>query len=94
MTLQGVGSDFVRKVQSAYLDALYAFLDGLVELAFSAPEAIFAPEQPQTRLKRVFTARNEDPRSKEIDVHNVVRMPHGHTGTKLTTRCHRTSASC
>lgn len=33
--------DYQRKVQSAFLDGLYAFLDGLVHVAFSDPDQVF-----------------------------------------------------
>ena len=35
--VQTLPPDFVDRVQAAYLDAFYAFLDGLVHVAFSDP---------------------------------------------------------
>lgn len=37
--LQTIPADFARRIHTAYLDALYLFLDGLVALAFSEPKA-------------------------------------------------------
>ena len=55
----------MRKIKAAFLDGLYAFLDGLVHVAFSDPETIFA------------TARKDGisrAGPKEVDVSNVVSL--------------------
>lgn len=62
----------MRKVQSSFLDALYAFLDGLVHVAFSDPEAIFVSGRPTIRRATLDSA--EDGRPKEVDVRNVVSL--------------------
>lgn len=66
---QDIPSEYIKKVQSAFLDALYAFLDGLVHVAFSDPDAIFS-SPPSTR--EVADALGGDGRPKEVDVRNVV----------------------
>lgn len=38
--VQSIPADFARRIHTAYLDALYLFLDGLVALAFSEPNAL------------------------------------------------------
>lgn len=76
MYVQDIPSDFSRRIQSAYLDALYAFLDGLVHVAFSDPETIFTtPEKSSARknLPGAVSKESEDGRSKEVDIRNVVR---------------------
>ncbi|ORY73403.1 exocyst complex component Sec5-domain-containing protein [Leucosporidium creatinivorum] len=61
--------EFVRKVQSSFLDALYAFLDGLVHVAFSDPEAIFTSGKLVTR--RAPFENDDSGRPKEVDIRNV-----------------------
>ncbi|KAK4057640.1 Exocyst complex component S5 [Microbotryomycetes sp. JL221] len=63
-------TDFVRKVQSAYLDALYAFLDGLVHVAFSDPDSIFSQDANRS-LRRNALVTTDDGRPKEVDVRSV-----------------------
>ncbi|KAI5478551.1 exocyst complex component sec5 [Pseudohyphozyma bogoriensis] len=58
-------SEFVKKIQSAFLDGLYAFLDGLVHVAFSDPETIFGTATTK-KGERVDYGR-----PKEVDVRNV-----------------------
>ncbi|KAK4705258.1 exocyst complex component 2, partial [Phenoliferia sp. Uapishka_3] len=61
-----IPSEFVRKIKAAFLDGLYAFLDGLVHVAFSDPESIFTTgKSAAARIGR------GDGRSKEADVSNV-----------------------
>ncbi|SCV68475.1 BQ2448_596 [Microbotryum intermedium] len=70
-------TEFVKKIQAAFLDGLYAFLDGLVHVAFSDPEHIFAsPAQGSKNATNATARRNlvttgEDGRSKEVDIRNV-----------------------
>lgn len=63
------GSDFSRKLQTNFLDALYSFLDGLVHVAFADPDTIFAAGKPI--LRRPALDEAEDGRPKEVDVRNV-----------------------
>ncbi|GAA6006556.1 hypothetical protein JCM10207_004971 [Rhodosporidiobolus poonsookiae] len=65
-------SEFQKKVQSAFLDGLYAFLDGLVHVAFSDPESIFT-SAPAGGKKKGFGLEGEEDtgRPKEVDVRNV-----------------------
>ncbi|GAA5945363.1 hypothetical protein JCM3775_002199 [Rhodotorula graminis] len=64
--------DFQRKVQSAFLDGLYAFLDGLVHVAFSDPETIFAAPSGVKKRGVVGVEGEEDTgRPKEVDIRNV-----------------------
>ncbi|GAA5997397.1 exocyst subunit SEC5 [Rhodotorula paludigena] len=63
--------DFQRKAQSAFLDGLYAFLDGLVHVAFSDPETIFtSPSGTKKRGLGVEGVANTG-RPKEVDIRNV-----------------------
>ena len=52
-------SEFVKIIRSAFLDALYAFLDGLVHVAFSSPDdadsQINVPLTPSTSSRAVIT---------------------------------------
>lgn len=64
---QEIPSEFVRKIKAAFLDGLYAFLDGLVHVAFSDPDTIFAAGKTAPRI-----SRGGDGRPKEVDVSNVV----------------------
>ncbi|KAI3479512.1 hypothetical protein L1887_58423 [Cichorium endivia] len=43
---QPVASEFTTRIKGAFLDALYAFLDGMVQLAFSE----YSPLEPRTAL--------------------------------------------
>ena len=78
--------DFQRKVQSAFLDGLYAFLDGLVHVAFSDPETIFT--SPSGVKKRGLGVEGEEDtgRPKEVDIRNVVRP--GSLSRSLARRAH------
>ncbi|GAA5834893.1 hypothetical protein JCM11251_002055 [Rhodosporidiobolus azoricus] len=65
-------SEFQKKVQSAFLDGLYAFLDGLVHVAFSDPETIFnSPPNGGKRKDLGMEGEEETGRPKEVDVRNV-----------------------
>lgn len=71
--------EFVKKAQAAFLDGLYAFLDGLVHVAFSDPEHIFsspatgnAIAQTNLATRRKLLSAGEDGRPREVDVRNVV----------------------
>ncbi|KAL8286277.1 hypothetical protein RQP46_004765 [Phenoliferia psychrophenolica] len=64
-----IPSEFVRKIKAAFLDGLYAFLDGLVHVAFSDPETIFATGKSVARKDGI--SRGGDGRPKEVDVGNV-----------------------
>ncbi|KAK4055272.1 Exocyst complex component S5 [Microbotryomycetes sp. JL201] len=63
-------TDFVRKIQSAYLDALYAFLDGLVHVAFSDPESIFSQDSSRPGRRNALVT-TDDGRPKEVDIRSV-----------------------
>lgn len=63
----------MRKIKAAFLDGLYAFLDGLVHVAFSDPETIFSTGKSAPRRVADRVARGDDNRPKEVDVGNVVR---------------------
>ncbi|GJN92256.1 hypothetical protein Rhopal_005286-T1 [Rhodotorula paludigena] len=66
-----IPGDFQRKAQSAFLDGLYAFLDGLVHVAFSDPETIFtSPSGTKKRGLGVEGVANTG-RPKEVDIRNV-----------------------
>ncbi|BGP12574.1 hypothetical protein JCM10213_004839 [Rhodosporidiobolus nylandii] len=67
-----IPSEFQRKIQSAFLDGLYAFLDGLVHVAFSDPEIIFT-SAPSGGKRKGFGMQGEQDtgRPKEVDVGNV-----------------------
>lgn len=69
--MQDLPAEFVRKVQSSFLDALYAFLDGLVHVAFSDPDAIFTSGKQLATRRAPFEA-DESGRPKEVDIRNVV----------------------
>ncbi|BGP36516.1 Exocyst complex component S5 [Rhodotorula kratochvilovae] len=66
-----IPANFQRKVQGAFLDGLYAFLDGLVHVAFSDPETIFTA--PSGVKKRGLGVEGEEDtgRPKEVDIRNV-----------------------
>ncbi|KDE09777.1 hypothetical protein MVLG_00177 [Microbotryum lychnidis-dioicae p1A1 Lamole] len=70
-------TEFVKKIQAAFLDGLYAFLDGLVHVAFSDPEHIFASPAPGSKngtssmARRKLVTTGEDGRTKEVDIRNV-----------------------
>ncbi|GAA6031944.1 hypothetical protein JCM8097_003354 [Rhodosporidiobolus ruineniae] len=67
-----IPSEFQRKIQSAFLDGLYAFLDGLVHVAFSDPETIFVSAPAGGKRKGLGMEGEEDTgRPKEVDVRNV-----------------------
>ncbi|GAA5969236.1 hypothetical protein JCM11641_007520 [Rhodosporidiobolus odoratus] len=67
-----IPSEFQRKIQSAFLDALYAFLDGLVHVAFSDPESIFNGAMAGGKRRGLGMEGEEDTgRPKEVDVRNV-----------------------
>ncbi|KAM0755622.1 hypothetical protein T439DRAFT_295613 [Meredithblackwellia eburnea MCA 4105] len=65
-----ISSEFGRKIKAAFLDGLYAFLDGLVHVAFSDPDTIFINGKSAPRRVDAIT-RGEDGRPKEVDVSNV-----------------------
>lgn len=44
--LKSIPTNFARRIHSAYLDALYLFLDGLVALAFSEQDRLRDPALP------------------------------------------------
>lgn len=69
-----IPSEFQRKIQSAFLDGLYAFLDGLVHVAFSDPESIFTSAAVGKRRGLGMEGEEDTGRPKEVDVRNVVRL--------------------
>lgn len=71
-SVQDIPSEFVKRVQSAFLDGLYAFLDGLVHVAFSDPDSIFTHAKPPARRGPVGgDTQGEDGRPKEVDIRDV-----------------------
>ncbi|GAA5873213.1 hypothetical protein JCM3774_000083 [Rhodotorula dairenensis] len=64
--------DLTRRIKSAFLDSLYAFLDGLVHVAFSDPATIFAAP-PQSGRKGALGDGSDVGvgRPSEVDVQNV-----------------------
>lgn len=66
--------DLTRRIQSAFLDGLYAFLDGLVHVAFSDPASIFAAPSGPPRKTSIVEATSHSGRPAEIDTQNVVRL--------------------
>jgi exocyst complex component 2 len=62
------GVEYQRRIQGAFLDALYAFLDGLVHVAFSDPEQVV------TGVDRGVGGEEETGRPKEVDVRDVVSL--------------------
>lgn len=70
--LQDLPIEFVRKAQSAFLDGLYSFLDGLVHVAFSDQDAIYSTPAPAVPQNSVMQPRGEDGRPNEVDVSSVV----------------------
>jgi exocyst complex component 2 len=60
---QLIQSEFTRRIQSAYLDSLYAFLDGLVHVAFSDTTAL---EDQQPAIGRRL--------GKDVDARHVVSL--------------------
>ncbi|POY70342.1 hypothetical protein BMF94_6622 [Rhodotorula taiwanensis] len=63
--------DLTRRIQSAFLDGLYAFLDGLVHVAFSDPASIFAAPSGPPRKTSIVEATSHSGRPAEIDTQNV-----------------------
>ncbi|GAA5980926.1 hypothetical protein JCM10908_003921 [Rhodotorula pacifica] len=63
--------DLTRQVKSAFLDSLYAFLDGLVHVAFSDPATIFAASAHSGRKGSLVEAAETGGRPSEVDVQNV-----------------------
>lgn len=80
---QDIPSEFVRKIQSAYLDGLYAFLDGLVHVAFSEPDSLFTSSASDVTgmARRWNSTANKVDNGKEarVDFSNVVRFVLCHT---------------
>lgn len=68
-----IPADFQRKVQGAFLDGLYAFLDGLVHVAFSDPETIFTAPSGTKKRGLGIEGAEDTGRPKEVDIRNVVR---------------------
>ncbi|BGO96556.1 Exocyst complex component SEC5 [Rhodotorula toruloides] len=66
-----IPTDFQRKIQSAFLDGLYAFLDGLVHVAFSDPETIYSSPSGTKRRGLGIEADDDTGRPKEVDIRNV-----------------------
>ncbi|GAA5899347.1 exocyst subunit SEC5 [Sporobolomyces salmoneus] len=64
--------EFQRKVQGAFLDGLYAFLDGLVHVAFSDPDQVSSGSVRKDSLGGANEGGEEETgRPKEVDVKNV-----------------------
>ncbi|GAA6018196.1 hypothetical protein JCM11491_005628 [Sporobolomyces phaffii] len=64
------GGEYQRKIQGAFLDALYAFLDGLVHVAFSDPDQVYS-SGPGPRRGGGVGVEEETGRPKEVNVRNV-----------------------
>ncbi|GAA5960084.1 hypothetical protein JCM8115_004527 [Rhodotorula mucilaginosa] len=60
-----------RKIKGAFLDSLYAFLDGLVHVAFSDPATIFTSPSYSGRKGPPVEAAEAGGRPSEVDVQNV-----------------------
>lgn len=87
--MQALPVECVRKIQSAFLDALYAFLDGLVHVAFAPPALASSSNGSETVAREQVTARTRsgstvagtalrtgtgtEVETKEVDADNVVR---------------------
>lgn len=61
-----------KKIKGAFLDSLYAFLDGLVHVAFSDPATIFTTPAHSGRKGPPVKAAESGGRPSEVDVQNVV----------------------
>ena len=61
-----------RKIKGTFLDSLYAFLDGLVHVAFSDPATIFTTPSHSGRKGPPVEAAEAGGRPSEVDVQNVV----------------------
>jgi exocyst complex component 2 len=90
-----IPTDFQRKIQSAFLDGLYAFLDGLVHVAFSDPETIYSSPSGTKRRGLGIEADDDTGRPKEVDIRNVVRRRSSsqYSASEADRRHRRTSAS-
>ncbi|GAA5845225.1 hypothetical protein JCM3766R1_003363 [Sporobolomyces carnicolor] len=73
-----LAAEYQRKVQGAFLDGLYAFLDGLVHVAFSDPAEVNGSKPRVDRNNdgfnehgRLGEGEEETGRPKEVDVRNV-----------------------
>ncbi|GAA6063763.1 hypothetical protein JCM10212_002715, partial [Sporobolomyces blumeae] len=68
-------AEYQRKIQSAFLDALYAFLDGLVHVAFSDPDEVLGGGARAARgfagLRDRIEGEEDTGRPKEVDIRNV-----------------------
>jgi hypothetical protein len=73
---QDISSEFTRKVQTAFLDGLYAFLDGLVHVAFSGPDSMFTINKTVqvigTAAQGATSGKESNERDDRIDFRNVV----------------------
>lgn len=70
----------VRRIQSAFLDALYAFLDGLVHVAFSSP-ALAASAEALAPPRGADDVSSVEGSAKGIDPQNVVSTSPMHRRT-------------
>lgn len=58
--------NFTQRIKTAYLDALYAFLDGLVHVAFSEP--------PDTTLNSSGLPADQSQQARKADISALVGL--------------------
>ncbi|GAA6021966.1 hypothetical protein JCM8202_004357 [Rhodotorula sphaerocarpa] len=63
--------ELVQSIKSAFLDGLYAFLDGLVHVAFADPATIFSTHEGASRKASLVEVGEVSSRTSEYDIANV-----------------------